>query len=128
MNNLRVSETKDILEKNGEPFFYFADTVWSAFYNVPIEDWKEYLDYRKMQGFNVLQIIILPIKHDASESNLSIDPFSVKEDGNYNYFEIIMIISSERVKCWTSQLKKALYRLLPHYGLLMSSQRTILTV
>ena len=88
MNNLRVSETKDILEKNGEPFFYFADTVWSAFYNVPIEDWKEYLDYRKMQGFNVLQIIILPIKHDASESNLSIDPFSVKEDGNYNYFEI----------------------------------------
>jgi hypothetical protein len=88
MNIMKVSDTKDYFEKNGKPFFYFADTVWSAFYNVPLEEWKEYLDYRKAQGFNVLQIIILPIKHDASESNISIDPFHVKEDGHYDYTEI----------------------------------------
>jgi hypothetical protein len=87
-NIIKVSETKDYFEKNREPFFYFADTVWSAFYNVPLEEWAEYLDYRKAQGFNVLQIIILPIKHDASASNISIEPFHVKEDGNYNFYEI----------------------------------------
>jgi hypothetical protein len=88
MNSIKVSDTKDYFIKDGKPFFYFADTVWSAFYNVPLEEWEEYLDYRKTQGFNVLQIIVLPIKHDASESNISIDPFRVKEDGNYYYSEI----------------------------------------
>lgn len=30
---LRISKTKDYLLKNGEPFFYLADTVWAAFAN-----------------------------------------------------------------------------------------------
>ena len=88
MNRIKVSETKDSFVRNGEPFFYFADTVWSAFYNAPLEEWKEYLDYRRTQGFNVLQFIVLPIKHDASASNISIDPFHIKENGNYNFYEI----------------------------------------
>ena len=28
---LHVSETKDYLLRDGEPFFYLADTVWAAF-------------------------------------------------------------------------------------------------
>lgn len=41
-------------------FFYLADTVWSAFTNIDLTDWAYYLKVRKEQGFNVLQINILP--------------------------------------------------------------------
>lgn len=49
----------NILMKNGKPFFYLADTCWSAFTNIKDNDWDYYLDYRKSQGFNTLQINIL---------------------------------------------------------------------
>ena len=42
--------------KDGKPFFYLADTCWSAFTNIPENDWHYYLQYRKRQGYNVLQI------------------------------------------------------------------------
>ena len=41
----------NILMKNGKPFFYLADTCWSAFTNIKDNDWDYYLDYRKSQGF-----------------------------------------------------------------------------
>ena len=44
----------NILMKNGKPFFYLADTCWSAFTNIKDNDWDYYLDYRKSQGFNTL--------------------------------------------------------------------------
>ena len=31
MTRFQVSPTKDYLLKDGEPFFYLADTVWAAF-------------------------------------------------------------------------------------------------
>ena len=43
----------NILMKNGKPFFYLADTCWSAFTNIKDNDWDYYLDYRKSQGFNI---------------------------------------------------------------------------
>ena len=45
---------------NGKPFFWLADTCWSAFTNISDDDWQEYLDLRARQGFNVLQINALP--------------------------------------------------------------------
>ena len=59
----------NILMKNGKPFFYLADTCWSAFTNIKDNDWDYYLDYRKSQGFNTLQINILP-QWDASATDL----------------------------------------------------------
>ena len=44
--------------RDGKPFFYLADTVWPAFARISFDEWEEYLDYRKMQGFNVLQIMV----------------------------------------------------------------------
>ena len=35
----------NILMKNGKPFFYLADTCWSAFTNIKDNDWDYYLDY-----------------------------------------------------------------------------------
>ena len=48
------------LEKDGRPFFWLADTIWSAFTNPTDDEWIEYLDQRAAQGFNVLQINALP--------------------------------------------------------------------
>ena len=56
---MSLSIENNILMKNGKPFFYLADTCWSAFTNIKDNDWDYYLDYRKSQGFNTLQINIL---------------------------------------------------------------------
>lgn len=85
MIKLRVSESKRHLETDkGESFFYLADTVWSAFTNITLEEWETYLDYRKMQGFNVLQINLLH-QWDASETDLKMKPFEYNEDGSFNF-------------------------------------------
>jgi len=85
---LRISESKDyFVDEHGKKFFYLADTVWSAFTNISIEEWAEYLDYRRMQNFNVLQINILP-QWDASPSDISILPFKLKSDGSWDFYSI----------------------------------------
>ena len=38
--------------RDGKPFFYLADTCWSAFTNISEEEWEYYLTYRRQQGFN----------------------------------------------------------------------------
>ncbi|WP_462410500.1 apiosidase-like domain-containing protein [Neobacillus sp. Marseille-QA0830] len=87
MVKLRVSKNKQHLEtEKGEKFFYLADTVWSAFTNATLEEWNYYLDYRKSQGFNVLQINLLQ-QWDASETDLTIKPFAYKEDGSFDFYK-----------------------------------------
>lgn len=87
MIRLKVSENKQHFETDkGEKFFYLADTVWSAFTNATLEEWNDYLDYRKFQGFNVLQINILQ-QWDASESDINIKPFECREDGSFNFYK-----------------------------------------
>lgn len=48
------------LERDGKPFFWLADTIWTALTNPTDDEWVEYLDRRAAQGFNVLQINALP--------------------------------------------------------------------
>ena len=71
---LKVSENKRTLLKDGKPFFYLADTCWSAFTNITDEEWDYYLYKRKVQGFNTIQINILP-QWDASVTDLDYKPF-----------------------------------------------------
>ncbi len=85
--SIKVSDTKDYFLKDGKRFFYLADTCWSAFTNISYEEWKYYLEYRRMQGFNTIQINILP-QWDRSESDCYIDPFDVLQDGNWNFSRI----------------------------------------
>jgi len=82
---IRISNDHAYLERDGKPFFYLADTVWSAFSNATLEEWEQYLDHRRQQRFNVVQISILPIIHDRSESVLGIEPFHAREDGSWDY-------------------------------------------
>lgn len=79
---LSLSSSKQLIKKNGESFFYLADTVWSAFTNIELSDWEYYLKVRKEQGFNVLQINILPQWDRSVEGDIE-EPFEEK-DGYYN--------------------------------------------
>ena len=85
MGSMSVSHSNDYLLRNGKPFFYLADTVWMVFANLPIEKWEPYLKLRKMQGFNALQISILPVLHDTSLSPANIDPFLCDSKGNWDF-------------------------------------------
>ena len=87
MPQLQVSPTKDHFICAGRPFFYMADTVWSAFTNASLDEWSYYLDYRRSQGFNVLQINTIT-QWDRSESDIDIHPFSRNEDGTYDFANI----------------------------------------
>lgn len=51
---------------DGTPFFWLADTVWSAGAKATVEEWDEYVSYRAEQGYTVAQINALP-QHDASK-------------------------------------------------------------
>lgn len=71
---LKVSENKQFLLKDDKIFFYLADTCWSAFTNITEDEWDYYLYKRKVQGFNTIQINILP-QWDASATDLNFNPF-----------------------------------------------------
>jgi hypothetical protein len=71
---LQISDNHKIILKDGKPYFYLADTCWSAFTNITDEEWDYYLYKRKAQGFNTLQINILP-QWDASQTDLNYSPF-----------------------------------------------------
>lgn len=84
--NIRISETKDyFINRDGRKVFYLADTVWSAFSKASIEEWEYYLDYRKSQNFNVLQINILK-QYDAGEKEKQLVSFNYNEDGSIDFY------------------------------------------
>ncbi|QGQ94996.1 DUF4038 domain-containing protein [Paenibacillus psychroresistens] len=87
MSKVSVSANKQYLIKDGKPFFYLADTVWSVFSNTTLEEWETYLNYRKMQNYNTLQISILPLFHDASSTYTGEYPFEMDEEGIWNFYQ-----------------------------------------
>lgn len=90
---LQVDKNKTNFTLDGKPFFYLADTIWSAFTNVTDEEWEYYLKRRKEQGFTVLQINTMP-QWDRCMSDIGLYPFAT-EDGqifdftkwNQEYYE-----------------------------------------
>jgi hypothetical protein len=83
---LKVSKNaRYLVHEDGTPFFYLADTAWASFGNVPLALWEPYLRHRRMQGFNALQISILPIVHDRSIGPGLVEPFATRKDGSYDY-------------------------------------------
>jgi len=51
-----VARERTLSHADGEPFFWLADTAWSASTRATTEEWAEYLDYRVEQGYNVVQV------------------------------------------------------------------------
>ncbi|MCQ2449245.1 MAG: DUF4038 domain-containing protein, partial [Clostridia bacterium] len=56
---ITVSKNKRYLEKNGVYFPYLADTAWTAIQRLSREEMVFYLDCRKAQGFNAVQVSAL---------------------------------------------------------------------
>ncbi len=84
MRKLRVSDDGRHFCLNGQPFFYLADTAWSAFTNASMSDWKQYLARRRMQGFNVVQVNILP-QWDRSLGCGELEPCAKRGDGRWDW-------------------------------------------
>ena len=84
---ISCSGSQSNFEKEGAPFFLLGDTCWSAFTHPSMEEWQDYLTYRQRQGFNALQINILPQRHACLPRKWR-HPFEVNEDGSYNFRQI----------------------------------------
>ncbi len=84
MTHITVAPSHDHFIRNNKAFFYLADTAWSAFTNIPQSEWEEYLDYRQAQGFNALQINILP-QWDRTPTEFSPQPFRVGKNGRWDF-------------------------------------------
>ncbi len=53
---LRVADSGTYLvHRDGTPFFFLADTVWTGPAFSTLEDWNTYLDDRKAKGFTAIQ-------------------------------------------------------------------------
>jgi hypothetical protein len=73
--SLEVAASGDHLVRGGSPFIVCADTVWSAFVDADLTEWRTYLRKRASQGFNSFLVSVLPIVHDRSVSPQSRAPW-----------------------------------------------------
>lgn len=57
---LRLSPNRRYLVySDGTPFFWLADTAWNLLLRGEVEEIKEYLEFRRTQGYNVIQFVII---------------------------------------------------------------------
>lgn len=64
-----------------------ADTCWSGFTHPDYDEWQEYLDFRREQNFNAVQINLLQ-QRQSCLPRIWRHPFFVKENGEYDYSKI----------------------------------------
>lgn len=74
---LTVSDNGRYLEAGGEPFFWMGDTAWLLLSRLNREETEHYLSTRKVQGFNVVQLMIL---HTAQMESRNGSPALVDGD------------------------------------------------
>jgi hypothetical protein len=57
---VRVSDNgRYLVDKEGNPFFYFGDTAWELFHLLSREEADQYLANRAEKGFTVIQAVVL---------------------------------------------------------------------
>jgi hypothetical protein len=82
---LKITDNgRGFAHEDGKPFFWLGDTVWSVSAKASLDEWKEFVDYRSKQGFNVVNINSLE-QFDASKSAKNRLPFA--KDGNQMYWD-----------------------------------------
>jgi len=65
---LRLSDNRRYLvDREGRPFFYFADTAWSIVWKGREREWIHYLERRHEQGLTVVQVNLLPWCDDLAD-------------------------------------------------------------
>ena len=53
-----------LIDADGAPFYYVADTPWQLLASLDLADTKEYIDIRAAQGFTALQLVATPWSFD----------------------------------------------------------------
>ena len=81
-----IDKANNCLVTNGKPFFYLSDTAWMAFQKLSLLEYQEYLHFRRVQRFSVMQFSVLPISHDTSNSADDLEPFALRADGTRDFF------------------------------------------
>ncbi|QHV97849.1 glycoside hydrolase family 140 protein [Spirosoma endbachense] len=63
---IRVHPNHHTLQnKDGKPFFWLGDTAWELFHRLDRRDTETYLDTRRQQGFNVIQVVALAFANES---------------------------------------------------------------
>ena len=81
---LEVDPAGENLLRDGRPVFLLADTLWAAFSRMSLPEWRDALRLRRRQGFNAVNVSILPIAHDRSISGDERSPFRLRADGSWD--------------------------------------------
>jgi hypothetical protein len=81
---LTIAPSKDHFLYDGKKIFILADTVWTGLYNPSETEWDAYLDYRRMQNYNAIQLSVLH-QHDCGAPDSGLYPFAVRENGFFDY-------------------------------------------
>jgi len=68
MRQLGLHESGDFFVRDGVPAFLLADTLWAAFSRMSMTECRDAMRLRRRQGFNAVNISILPIGHDRAVS------------------------------------------------------------
>src|SRR6185312_14960810 len=63
---LRISANHRYFTANNKPFFWLGDTGWLLFSKLTQQDAEKYLETRKEQGFNLIQVMVV---HSTAEVN-----------------------------------------------------------
>ena len=63
---LKISTNHRFFRADDKPFFWMGDTGWLLFSKLNREDAEKYLETRRKQGFNVIQVMVL---HSLSETD-----------------------------------------------------------
>ncbi len=80
MEKISISKSRDYFIKDNKPLFLLSDTEWMAFQRLSIDEFEEVVKTRKHQGFNAIQISVLPIPHDNTFGKDDFHPFEIENE------------------------------------------------
>lgn len=101
---LKISANKRYFQtKDGKPFFWLGDTGWLLFKKCKKDEALRYLDTRKQQGYNVIQVMLL---HELNVTDAYGDSALINEDvskpdlkkGAYDYWDNVDWVVDEAAK------------------------------
>lgn len=112
MQNIKVSPNhRYFVTADGKPFFWLGDTGWMLFLKCTREETVEYLDARKAQGFNVIQVMVLHelkedvnVYGDSALVNINVATPNITKENNflnaaeYDYWDHVEYVIDEAAK------------------------------
>ena len=64
---LKISSNRRyLLETDGRPFFYLADTAWRLLYRLDRSEAEHYLSDRAAKGFNAIQMVVFDVRYQPN--------------------------------------------------------------